>query len=108
MWESVIALLTQIFSFAIKVTPDDKERDATQEIHLPKLQQDVFIQIYDKQFNRLKNHTEIDIATDINYSLQNSMPENQRQELITLLQARIKEYRHKHNVIFKKWNKENP
>ena len=103
MLETIIALISQALSFATKLTPDDKNRDTTQTINLPRLEANAYIKIYDKEYIRLRNHTEIDIAQDVDFVTRHSMPADQEKELIDMLTARINAYRERHPIIFNKW-----
>lgn len=95
-----------IFGFASKVVPSEKVQDNLHDIKRPRLEQKQKISIYDREFRRLKNHTEIDIATDVNFVDEN-LNEEDKKELIELLTKRITEYRLRHPVIFHKWLKQN-
>ncbi len=108
MLETILALISQAFSFATKLTPDDAHRDKTQDINLPRLEANVFIQIYDKEYMRLRNHVEINISQDVDFVLRHSVNPEQEKELIDMLTARVKAYRHRHKIIFRKWCRDNP
>ena len=105
MVKTILALLSQMFAFATKVTPSDKIREKHQDIVTPKLEMGVFVAIYNKEYIRLRNHPEIDIKTDVNFTLQHSMPIEQEEQLIQLLTDRITSYRLRHKIIFRKWLK---
>lgn len=102
MGEAILAFLSQLFLFATKVVPDDKIREEAQQIRKQRVTSEELIRIYDREFRRLKNHTEINIATDVSFADHN-LPDDQRAELINLLTARILEYRKKFPLIFRKW-----
>jgi hypothetical protein len=91
---------------ATKAIPSDKIREENQQIKIPRLQQNQKIAIYDREYRRLKDHTEIAIPLDVNFVDDNLNPEDKK-ELIELLTHRIIAYRKKHPIIFKKWLAEN-
>lgn len=107
--QALFEALKAMFEFGQKVTPPDKIRLDNHEIKIPRLTAQEKTKIYDIAFRRLKNHTEIDIATDVKFNYDNLNADDQK-ELIELLTARIYEYR-KENAEkfpllypkFKKW-----
>lgn len=106
-WITAIAeAIKAIFGFAVRVTPSEKVQDDLHEIRKPRLEQKQKIAIYDREFRRLKDHTEIDIALDVDFVDEN-LNEEDKKELIELLTKRITEYRLKHPIIFRKWIKQN-
>lgn len=106
-WLTAIAeALSAIFNFGTKVVPSDVIREDNHQIRKPRLEQREKIRIYDVAFRRLKNHTEIDIATDVKFNYDNLDEEDQK-ELIDLLTKRIIEHRKKHPVLFRKWLRQN-
>ena len=106
MFETIIALLTQVFAFGTKLVPDDKIREENQQLRKQRITGVELIRIYDREFNRLKNHTEITIGTDVKF-VDYNLPPDQQQWLIENLTARITAYRLKHKIIFGKWLKQN-
>ena len=72
------------------------------EIKKKKLTANQMISIYDKDYIRLRDHWEIDIATDVNF-VHDDMDEEDRRELIELLTNRITRYRKRFPIRFKKW-----
>jgi hypothetical protein len=106
-WITAIAeAIKAVFGFAAKVTPSEKVQDDLHEIKKPRLEQKQKIAIYDREFRRLKDHTEIPVPLDINF-VDDNLNEDDKKELIELLTKRITEYRLKHPVIFHKWLKQN-
>lgn len=104
MVETILALLSQIFSFVAKVIPSDKLQQDRFELNKPRLTSKEFTRLYDAEFRRLLHHTEIDIATDVNF-VNGSLAAEDRIELIRLLTDRINAYRYAHPIIFRKWIK---
>lgn len=101
----IVQTLKSLFGFLGKAIPSDKIREDRHELKKPRLAQKEKIIIFDREFRRLKNHPEIPIELNIEYVADNLNEEDQ-QELIALLTARITEYRKKRPVIFRKWLKE--
>ena len=106
MFETIIALLTQVFAFGTKLVPDDKIREENQQLRKQRITGVELVKIYDREFRRLKNHTEINIGTDVKF-VDYNLPPDQQQWLIENLTARIKTYRLNHPVIFRQWLKQN-
>lgn len=105
MWQTlkiIFDMLLGVSKVVEKAIPPDEIRIRQSEMKAPRLEQNEKIIIYDKAFRRLKNHPEIDIATDVAFNYDNLNAED-RAELIELLTARITEYRKKHRILFKKW-----
>ena len=106
-WITAIAeAIKAVFGFAAKVTPSEKVQDDLHEIRKPRLEQSQKIKIYDREYRRLRNHPEINIATDIEF-VDDNLSEEDKKELIELLTTRITAYRKKHPSIFRKWLKQN-
>lgn len=95
-----------MFSFVEKVTPPDEIRISQYEVKKPRLEQREKIRIFDREFRRLKNHTELSIDESVEF-VNDNLDEEDKKELKKLLSDRIVEYRKKRPVIFKKWLKEN-
>lgn len=104
--EAVAVAVGKIFGFGEKAIKPDEVRIGEHKIKKPRKEGDELIRIYDKQYNRLKNHDEIDIATDVNLIYDN-MDEGQRAELIENLTNRIFKFRAKpiNKIFFKKFLK---
>lgn len=102
----ILETLKSLFSLAEKAVPPDKIREDRFEIKKPRLEQEEKNAIFDRQFMRLRNRTEIPIKTHIAFVLDHLDPEDQK-ELTELLMARIIAYRKKRPVKFRKWLKEN-
>ena len=108
MWlKTLLEAIIAMFGTITKLTPSDAIREDNQRRLRIRRDSAEMIRIYDREFRRLKYHTEIDISTDVKFSDDN-LPDDQEKELIELLTARVKEYRHNHPIIFRKWNRENP
>lgn len=110
--DTIIAIAEAIkafFGFATKVVPSDAIRDDNHLIKKPRLQEREKIAIYDREFRRLKDHTEIAIPLDLQF-VDDNLNEDDQKELTELLTARIIQYR-KANAWarpkFKKWLKDN-
>lgn len=103
---AIAEAIKAFFGFATKVVPSDKIRDDNHEIRKPKLEERQKIEIYDREFRRLKDHTEIEIGVDVSF-VDKNLSDEDRKELIELLTKRIIEYRKRHSVIFHKWLKQN-
>jgi hypothetical protein len=102
-WLSALFLaIKSMFEFGSKVTPPDQIRLDNHDIKKPRLTAQEKTKIYDIAYRRLKNHTEIDIATDVKFNYDN-LHEDDQKELTELLTARITEYRKRHPIIFRKW-----
>lgn len=106
MISSVLAFLTAMLATISKLTPSDKVREEAQERRRQRVSSLEFTKIYDRQFHRLKAHTEIDIKTDVSF-INYNLPDDQEAMLVELLTARVKKYRQRHPIIFRKWLKEN-
>lgn len=105
MWETIAAIavaIQKMFSFAQAEIPPDVIRIDNHEIEKPRLEEKELIAIYDKQYIRLKDHWEIDIATDTNFICAN-LNNEQRESMITDLTNRIFLYRGRHKIIFRKF-----
>ncbi len=102
---AIIEAVTAIFKFGEKVTPPDEIKISNHEIKKPRLEQRQKVKIYDSAFLRLKNHPEIDIWKDIQFNYDNLNEQDQR-ELFELLTDRIRAYRLKHKILFRKWLKQ--
>ena len=100
--QSLFEAIKALFDFTAKAIPPDVIRIDKEGIAKPRLTAEEKTKIYDIAYNRLKNHTEIDIATDVKYNY-GSLSEDDQKELTKLLIARITEYRKRHPIIFKKW-----
>lgn len=103
---AIAQALKAFFELLTKAIPTDQIRQDNHDIRKPKLQQEQKIQILNREFNRLKNKTELDIRTSVKFVDDNLNLEDQ-EELIELLTARIAKYRKNHPVIFAKWLKKN-
>ena len=104
---TAIALaLKSFFDFLTKSVPSDKIREDNHDIEKPRLLEDEKIKILNREFNRLKNNPELDITTSVSFVDDNLNSEDQK-ELISLLIARITEYRKNHPILFRKWLKNN-
>ena len=103
---AIAQALKALFDLLTKAVPSDKIREDNHDIVKPRLEQEEKIKILDIEFNKLKNHPELDIATSVGF-INNNLDPQDRKELIELLTARIYAYRKKHPVIFKKWLKQN-
>lgn len=110
--EAIIAVAQAIkaaFGFGAKAIEPKEIRIDNHLIEKPKLQQQQKIEIYDREFRRLKDHTEISIPLDINF-VDDNLNDEDTGELIKLLTSRITAYRKKNawaRPKFKKWLKEN-
>ena len=103
---AIAEAIKAFFGFATKVVPSDVIRDDNHAIAKPRLEQKQKIIIYDREFRRLKDHTEISIPLDVTF-IDSNLNELDREELIQLLEKRITEYRLRHKLIFGKWLKAN-
>ena len=103
---AIAEAIKAFFGFATKVVPSDVIRDDNHAIAKPRLEQKQKIIIYDREFRRLKDHTEIAIPLDVNF-VDSNLNDLDRQELVELLQKRITEYRLRHKLIFGKWLRAN-
>lgn len=103
---AIAQALKAFFDLLTKAIPSDAMRENKQAIVEPRLKQEEKIKIFNREFRRLKNHTELNIATSVNFVDDNLNPEDQK-ELIELLISRIFEYRKNHPIIFRKWLKQN-
>ena len=103
---AIAEAIKAFFGFATKVTPSEKVQDDLHEIRKPRLEQKQKIAIYDREFRRLKDHTEIPIPLDVSF-VDDNLNEDDKKELIELLTKRIIEYRFRHKLIFGKWLKAN-
>ena len=107
MWlDSLFKAISALFVAITKITPSDVIREDNQRRLRIRRDSAEMIKIYDREYRRLKNHTEINIATDVKFSDDN-LPDDQEKELIELLTARVTEYRKRHPVLFKRWLREN-
>ena len=97
--------IAALFGFATKAVNPDEVRIDNHKIAKPRLEEREKIAIYDREFRRLKDHTEINIATDLNF-VDDNLNEDKK-ELLELLTARITKYRQEHPIIFSKWLKAN-
>lgn len=105
MWAFLTALfraITGISKVAEKAIPSEKIQEENHARKKHRKTSRELILIYDREFRRLKDHWEIDIATDINF-VHNDMEDDQRTELIELLTDRIDVYRIKRPIRFRKW-----
>lgn len=105
MWpflKAIFDALTAGFNFGSKVAPTDKMKEQKQDAAMPRIESHEMIRIYDREYRRLKDHEEIDIATDVNL-IDDKMPDDQKAELIKNLTDRIFKYREEHPIRFKKW-----
>lgn len=103
---AIAEAIKAFFGFATKVVPSDVIREDSHVINRPRLEQKQKIAIYNREFRRLKDHPEINIATDVEFVDEN-LNEEDKKELIELLTNRITAYRRSHPVIFRKWLKQN-
>jgi hypothetical protein len=105
MWEMIAAIavsLGKMFDLGNKLVPPDVIRIDNHEIEKPRLEDSELIRRYNKQYTRLKDHWEIDIASDTNAIFVN-MNDEQRALMIENLTNRIFAYRSRHKIIFRKF-----
>lgn len=103
---AIAEAIKALFGFASKVTPSEEVQDDLHKIKKPRLEQREKIKIYDREYRRLKNHTEINIATDIEF-VDDNLNDEDKKELIELLTNRITKYRLRNPILFNKWLKQN-
>lgn len=103
---AIAVAVGKIFGFGEKAIKPDEIRIDENERKKARKEGDELIRIYDKLYARLKNHDEIDIATDVNLIYDN-MDEEQRKELIENTTNRIFKYRSKpiNRILFRKFLK---
>lgn len=102
-WVPAVAkVFVAMFSFAKALIKPDSVRIDDAERAKPRKDSREIIRIYDREYMRLKWHTEIDIASDVNL-VNDELPEDQKRELIANLTDRIFQFRGKNPVLFKKF-----
>lgn len=99
--------IASVFGFGTKAIVPDEVRIKNHEIAIPRLEAKEKIRIYDVAFRRLKNHPEIDIATDVAFNYDH-LNQDDQVELVEMLTDRITEYRRKRPILFRKWLKAQP
>lgn len=95
-----------LFTFLSNLTPSQVVKDDNHVIARPRLQQQEKISILNREYQRLKNETELSIAENVSFVDDNLDPQDQL-ELTSILTAKIYNYRKNHPVVFRKWLKEN-
>lgn len=103
---ALFEMITGASKVAEKAIAPDEIRIKNHEIAIPRLEAKEKIRIYDVAFRRLKNHPEIDIATDVAFNYDHLNPDDQS-ELIEMLNDRVTEYRKNRPILFRKWLKQN-
>lgn len=97
-----IQMITSGLNLGNKLAPTDKMKEDKDAREKPRKEGMELIAIYDREYRRLKDHEEIDIAKDVNF-VNDNMPDDQQQEMIENLTNRIFEYRRKKPVRFKRF-----
>lgn len=107
MWlQQLFEAIAAIFSTVGKFAPTDHIKDGKFDIKKERLTIKQRIEIQNKEYARLKGHTGADIRNEINWSCRH-LTSIDRELLITNVTQRVKEFRMRHRVIFKKWLKQN-
>lgn len=101
------------FLFATKAVKPDEIRIDNHRIEKVRIEENEMVKIFDNAFSRLRDHGELDIATNVKL-VNDNLPDDQEAELIEQLTARIKAYRmnlvvqrRKFPRIWKKWLRNN-
>ena len=103
---AIAQAIQAFFGFFTKAVPSDAIREDRHVIAKPRLEQEEKIAIFNREFNRLKNHTELSIPVCVSFVDDNLNIDDQK-ELTELLIDRITKYRKNHPVVFRRWLIEN-
>jgi len=109
IFQLVISFLTNLLPVIQKAIAPDEIRIGRFDINKPRMSEDERVKAYDKEYRRIVNHTEIEIADDVAF-VDYNLTDAERAQLVKLLSARI--YQHRADCVkrfpnlfpkFKKW-----